>query len=141
MKFSLFACALLVASSASFCQEAGKERPKAKDDETLTIVRSKNILSYTDDNGQTISELTKPTIELFRVDNKGGKIKGTTFAGDSGTTESQPGEGLRKLTLKGNVRAEEPNGTVTTADEAVIDLVKGIYTYIGRSIRIVISEK
>lgn len=141
MKFSLLICALLAASSASFCQEAGKERPKAKDGEIIVIDCQKAV-SYTGDRGQTITELTKPAMTLFRSDKKGGMVKGTTFTGDRGTSESKLGGGdLRKLTLNGNVRAEDPVGTITIADEAVIDLVEGIHTYTGKSIRIVIPEK
>lgn len=142
MKSALLACALLAASSASFCQEAGKERPKAKDGERLGVIEAQESLSYTGDKGQTTLELTKPTLKFFRSNKKDGKVKWTTFSGDKGTVESQPGSGdIRKFTLNGNVRVEEPNGTIITADEAVIDLVKGISTYTGRSIRIVVQEK
>jgi hypothetical protein len=146
MKFSLLTCVLLAASSASFCQEAGKERPKDKDGEILVDqITAVNSLSYEDAAKKTIAEFTKPSITLCRYDKKGGKVKGATFTGDSGTSESQPGGGvIRKLTLKGNVRTENQDGCVISADEVVVDLVEGLCTYTGKvgvGVTIVITEK
>ena len=137
MKHSLSMAVLCAAASACFGQDAAPGSPKAKDGEILAEITAEKALSFTGDQGQTITELSKPTVKLFRS----GKVKSITLTGDTATTESQPGKGLRKVTLKGNVRAEERDGTVTTADEAVIDLDKGISTYTGRSIRIVAPEK
>jgi len=131
MKLSIGMCAFLVVGSAGFCQEAGK----AQDGKKISI-DAMDGRSYPDEAGRTIIEYTKPTIKLLRSDKK------TTLMADRATSESQPGGGeIVKLTLRGNVRAEEPDGTLTTADEAVIDLVKGIYTYTGKSIRVVTPDK
>jgi hypothetical protein len=132
MRLFLWLLLLLAATSAASAQDAGKK----------ISIDAKDGRSYTDEKGRTIVDLTAATIKLFRSDKKDGKVVGTTLVADRATTESQPGGGeVVKLTLRGNVRAEEPDGTLTTADEAVIDLVKGIYTYTGKSIRIVTPEK
>lgn len=136
MNRSILAVAWLAAWATGWNSEAQQEAPKPGD--VHTEIRAQKALSYVDVHGLTISEFTKASIRLKGLS---GKVKEIALSGDVAKTETQEGGILRTITLNGNVRAEEPDGTVTTADEAVLDLIAGVHTYAGKVVRIVTSGK
>jgi hypothetical protein len=140
MKFFTLVCAFLAIAPAIFSQEVQKDRPKPKEGQILLEFRSQHALSYENAAKQSICELTKTSVMLFRADGKGGKRKATTVRADRGIVESKPGAGPGKITLSGNVRAEEVDGTIISATEAVIDLVEETLTFKKR-ISLVTQEK
>lgn len=140
MKLSALALVFIAFSSVGFSQEPRKDSPKGKDEELGLEIKSHNATSWTEESGKTISEFNALSITLFRMDKTGKKAQGMIFKADHGTLESLPDGILEKFALKGNVRAEETDGTVILANEAVIDLVEQTYT-VKRRIKIVGSEK
>jgi hypothetical protein len=134
----VLAGALLAILAAGGNSEAQQDAPKAKESQVTTVIRAQKATSYAGDHGLTICDLTKPTIHLKGM---AGKVKELTLSGETATTESKSGEGPCTITMKGNVRAEEGDGTITTADEAVVDLTAGTFTYTGKVVRVVTSGK
>lgn len=133
MTLSDAAILLAPRTSSGFGDEPAKGGGSGQDPRVVVDIRCPSARSYRGDRGQGIVEYTKPTITLCRIDEKGAKVKGLTLSGDAGASESPAGgAAIGRLTLKGNVRGESPDGGVVRADEAERDLVAGTFTYRGR---------
>jgi hypothetical protein len=131
MKHSPTVIVLALLSSAGFCDEGAG--PSAQELRFVVDIRCPSALTYQGNGGQVIGEYTKPAITLYRIDAKGAKVKVLTLSGDAGVSETPAvGAAMARLTLKGNVRGESPDGAVVRADAAELDLVAGTFTYKGR---------
>jgi len=141
MKLSPAVIVLAVLSSPGFCDEGAAGGAPAQELRFVVDIRRPSALTYPGNGGQTIGEYTKPAVTLYRIDAKGAKAKLLTLSGDAGVSESPAvGAAMSRLTLKGNVRGESPDGGVVRADAAELDLVAGTFTYKGR-LGAMMSEK
>ncbi len=123
MKSSFWTCVFLAAWSTGFGQEPGKGLLKIQDGKLLAEIECQEALSFSGDAKMT-SQFNKVSIMLFRHNEKGEKVRGMTIKADQGSAESPSDGRVRMITLNGNVRAEQRDGTVINAKEAVIDMVE-----------------
>ena len=125
---SMWTFAFFVLASTGFAQEPGGEPVRTQGGKLLAEIDCQEVLSFGGD-AKMFSQYTKVSITLFRSDQQGQRVNGMTLKADQVSSESTAQGGLRMLTLKGNVRVEQKDGSVITAKEAVIDFSEETITF------------